>query len=73
MANYKALVSFSGKVSMSVGEVADLADVTIAKDLLKAGYIEEIKPAKKVKATKPIKDTKDDETKPITKGKTKRG
>jgi hypothetical protein len=73
MANYKALVSFSGKVSMSVGEVADLADVTIAKDLLKAGYIEEIKPAEKVKATKPIKDTKDDETKPTTKGKTKRG
>ena len=54
MANYKALVSFSGKVSMSVGEVADLADVTIAKDLLRAGYIEEIKPAEKAK---PVKDT----------------
>lgn len=44
---YKALVSFGGKISMSVGEVADIADVSIAKDLLQAGYIEEIKPAEK--------------------------
>lgn len=51
---YKAKVSFSGVVSMSVGEVSDIADVNIAKDLLKAGYIEEVKPAEKAK---PVKDT----------------
>ncbi|MBO6304887.1 MAG: hypothetical protein J6M62_07430 [Selenomonadaceae bacterium] len=51
---YKAKVSFSGVVSMNVGEVADIADVNIAKDLIKAGYIEEVKPAEKAK---PVKDT----------------
>jgi hypothetical protein len=51
---YKAKVSFSGVVSMNVGEVADIADVNIAKDLLRAGYVEEIKPAEKAK---PVKDT----------------
>jgi hypothetical protein len=53
---YKAKVNFSGVVSMNVGEVQDIADVNIAKDLLKAGYIEEIKPAEKAK---PVKDTSD--------------
>ena len=51
---YKAKVSFSGVVSMNVGEVSDIADVNIAKDLLRAGYVEEIKPAEKAK---PVKDT----------------
>lgn len=51
---YKAKVNFSGVVSMNVGEVADIADVNIAKDLLRAGYIEEIKPAEKAKL---VKDT----------------
>lgn len=46
---YKAKVSFSGVVSMHVGEVKDISDVNIAKDLLKAGYIEEVKPAEKAK------------------------
>jgi hypothetical protein len=49
---YKAVVSFSGKVSMVVGEVRDLTDNAIVKDLLKAGYIEEVKPAEKTKAKK---------------------
>ena len=49
---YKALKSFSGVLSMNVGEVKDIADVNIAKDLLKAGYIEEVKPAEKAKPTK---------------------
>ena len=49
---YKAKVNFSGnKVSMCVGEVKEVAD-DIAKDLLRAGYIEEIKPAEKAKAVK---------------------
>lgn len=64
---YKAKVSFSGVVSMDVGEVADIADVNIAKDLLKAGYITEIKPAEKAK---PVKDTTN---KKPTRAKTKRG
>ena len=51
---YKAKVSFSGIISMSVGDVGEIADASIAKDLLKAGYIEEIKPAEKAK---PVKDT----------------
>ena len=46
---YKAIRNFSGIVSMHVGEVKDISDVIIAKDLLKAGYIEEIKPAEKAK------------------------
>lgn len=64
---YKAKVSFSGVVSMNVGEVADIADVSIAKDLLKAGYIEEVKPAEKAKPTKETSNKKP------TKARTKRG
>lgn len=44
---YKALVSFAGKVSMGKGEVREINDKEIVKDLLNAGYIEEVKPAKK--------------------------
>lgn len=62
---YKASVSFGGKVSMSVGEVKDISDVNIAKDLLRAGYIEEVKPAEKAKPKDGIEQP--------TKGKTKRG
>lgn len=49
---YKAKVSFSGIISMAEGEVRDINDATIVKDLLKAGYIEEIKPADKGATTK---------------------
>lgn len=48
---YRAKVSFSGIISMAEGQVAGIADPAIAKDLLKAGYIEEVKPATKSKAT----------------------
>lgn len=40
---YKALVSFSGVVSMAAGEVREISDPSVAADLLKAGYIEEFK------------------------------
>lgn len=40
---YKALISFSGVISMSCGEVGEIADPAVAKDLLRAGYIEEVK------------------------------
>ncbi len=58
---YKALTSFGGKVSMHVGEVKTIADVNIAKDLLSAGYIEEVKPAEKAKQTKQTKAKKESE------------
>ena len=44
MAKYRALVSFAGKVSMSEGEVRDINNPKIEKDLLNAHYIEEILP-----------------------------
>lgn len=37
---FKALKSFGGKVSMYAGEVRELKDEAIIKDLLHAGYIE---------------------------------
>lgn len=46
---YKALKSFSGAVSMAEGEVKDISDPIVVKDLVKAGYIEEVKPASKEK------------------------
>jgi hypothetical protein len=50
---YKALVSFSGAVSMTMGEVKEITDKAIVEDLLKAGYIEEVKTEKK-----PVKTAK---------------
>ena len=50
---YKALKSFGGVVSMAEGEVKDISDPIIVNDLVKAGYIEEVKPAEsKAKAKK---------------------
>lgn len=36
---YKATRSFSGIVSMKKGDVKDIKDVEVAKDLLRAGYV----------------------------------
>lgn len=36
---YLATVSFSGKISMSKGEVGEISDQTLVDDLMKAGYI----------------------------------
>lgn len=49
---YKALVSFTGKVTMAEGDIGEIPDVTIARDLLKAGYIAEVKEEKKPKEAK---------------------
>lgn len=38
----KALISFAGKESMSRGEIKNI-DLSLAKDLIKAGYVVEIK------------------------------
>lgn len=54
----KAKVSFSGRVSMAEGEITTISDETIAKDLLRAGYIEEVNPANKGGEAKAIKEDK---------------
>lgn len=46
---YKAVIGFSGEVSMSKGEVRELNDKAVIEDLLRCGYIEE---ADKPKAKK---------------------
>lgn len=56
---YKALKSFAGKVSMRKGEVKEINDKGIVKDLLNAGYIEEVKPEKKEELkVQPVKKKK---------------
>lgn len=40
---YRALKTFSGKVSMRKGEVKAITDKKVAADLINAGYIEVIK------------------------------
>lgn len=58
---YKALKTFTGLISMVKGQVQEIKDSAIAKDLLNAGYIAEEK-AKEVKQE--IKDeVKEIETK----------
>ena len=60
---YKATVSFSGVVSMSMGEVREISDQTLIDDLIKAGHIvpheatkkPEEKPKAKPKAKKTTK------------------
>lgn len=46
---YKAVVSLCGKISMARGEVKEIEDKEIVKDLLKAGYIVEVEEKKKAK------------------------
>ena len=56
---YKALKSFAGKVSIRKGEVKEINDKEIVKDLLNAGYIEEVKPEKKEELkVQPVKKKK---------------
>ena len=53
---YKATRSFSGIVSMKKGDVRDIKDVEVAKDLLRAGYVialEEEKPQESAEEEKP--------------------
>lgn len=53
---YRALTSFSGLVSMKKGEERDIQDEAIVKDLLRAGYIEDL--SAKQKAAKSSKSSK---------------
>lgn len=52
---FKALKSFCGKVSMKKGETKDINDEEVIKDLLNAGYIEEVKEETK-KVTAKVKE-----------------
>lgn len=49
----KALTSFGGKISMGAGEVREILDEEIAKDLLRAGHVVEVKAEK---AKKPAEE-----------------
>lgn len=49
---YTALVSFCGQISMAEGEVRDIPDPSLVKDLLKAGYIKEKAEEKKTAKAK---------------------
>ena len=53
----KALTSFGGKISMGAGEVREILDEEIAKDLLRAGHVVEVKAEK---AKKPAEEPKDE-------------
>lgn len=66
---YKALTSFAGVVSMAQGEVIDKIEPEIAKDLLKAGYIEEIGSSKTEKVEKAEKVEKTEKVGKSTKSK----
>lgn len=55
---YRATISFSGVVSMAMGEVREIPDESIAKDLLNAGYIEEIESVEEVKTVRKKKTVK---------------
>lgn len=48
---HRALKSFSGVISMYDGETREIDDAELVADLLKAGYIEEVKP-KRGRSTK---------------------
>lgn len=41
---HRALKSFSGIISMHEGETREIDDAELVADLLRAGYIEEVKP-----------------------------
>lgn len=47
----KALRSFSGAANMHRGQIADIADTAVVKDLLKAGYVEELAEEEKTQTT----------------------
>jgi len=54
----KALVSFSGALSMYAGEEREYGDKAVLLDLLQAGYIEEVKPIKDVKSNESKRNTR---------------
>ena len=59
---YKALVSFSGKISMAKGQNREISDSALVDDLLNAGYIipleTEIKPKEEKGQVEDVKEEK---------------
>lgn len=54
---YRAKVSFGGLFSMRKGEIRNIPDKAVVKDLLSANYIEEVKPEKaEAKKSEPVKE-----------------
>ena len=51
---YKATTSFSGIISMAMGEIREISDPPVEQDLLKAGYIVSIEEEKEKKTTKTV-------------------
>ena len=47
----KALIGFSGLVSMRKGEVKEIDDKNIVTDLIRAGYVEQIEKPKNKKSS----------------------
>ena len=66
---YKALVSFSGNISMAGDEVREISDQTLANDLTKAGYIIPLDAAKKEKPKADPNEETEEKPKPRRKGK----
>lgn len=62
---YKALVSFSGKIAMAMGDIREIEDASLVDDLMKAGYIipfeAEVKEKPKKKTTKRKESKKDED------------
>ena len=73
---YKALVSFSGVVSMGAGEVGEIPNPAVAADLLKCGYVETVGEENLVeRAEKPVEGAKTPvsaDAKPTKKGRAKK-
>lgn len=59
MAKYRALVSFTGTISMAGGEVREISDLAIADNLLKCGYIEKIGEKKSEKIAEKATETEE--------------
>ena len=54
---YKALVSFSGKIAMAMGDIREIEDASLVDDLVKAGYIVPHETELEEKEEKPKKKT----------------
>lgn len=54
----KALKSFAGKISMYAGEVREVVEEAIARDLIRAGHAVEVKAEKPVEKPVEKKPTK---------------
>ena len=58
---YKALTTFSGKVSMVKNQVKEIEDEVVAKDLVHAGYVVQVEIPEKIDLSgKPIEDDKEE-------------